>query len=47
MKSDRSSNDLSRLKELLVTQRRNDFVCAVSFYRDEHASRRVWPLYPA
>jgi hypothetical protein len=47
MKSDSSSYDLSRFKELLVTQRRSDFVCAVSLYRDEHASRRVWPLYPA
>lgn len=47
MKSDCSSNDLSRFKELSVTQRRNDFVCAVSFYRAERASRRVWLVYPA
>jgi hypothetical protein len=37
MKSESSSNDLSRFKELLVTQRWNDFVCAVSSYRGEYA----------
>ena len=44
MKSDCSSNDLSRLKELLVTQTRDDLVCAVSSYRGESVSRRAWLL---